>query len=81
MSPSINTIQRRVEEIEGVDKTIIKTGYSVWIHAILESKEDYKDVRDRIKSADIGSIKIDSSYNVGGGILKSSRKVIKIRVS
>lgn len=77
----IKKIRSKIESVEGVEATIVKTGYSVWIHAILRAGAERSEVSDGIDSIDISTIEQSSSYQVGGGILRSSREVIKIKVS
>lgn len=77
----IKKIQDKIESVEGVEATIIKTGYSVWIHAILGSEADRSEVSDRIDSIEISTMEQLSFYQMGGGILRSSREVIKIKIS
>lgn len=81
MTLQIKQIKRKIRSIEGIDECVIKTGYEVWIHAILEKKANSEEVQDKIQSSKVSRIDVDSSYEIGGGILSSDREVLKIQVS
>ena len=75
--PVINKIKSRINKIKGVSGSVIDASDKVWIHIILEKDANEEDVRKLIESKEGLHLTIESSYQVGDGILKSGRTVLK----
>lgn len=74
----INGVKRRIEEIEGVNETVIDSSDKIWIHIILEEQADEEEVREKIDSMKGLGINFSSHYKIGEGILESERTVIQV---
>lgn len=77
----IDDICNRIENKKGVDETLVDASDRVWIHILLEQDADESSVKDSLESDRGLHLNFESTYEVGGGIMKSSKKVLKTSVS
>ena len=78
--PIINQIQKRIEETQGVETTIIDASDKVWIHIILKSDASESEVKESLKSENGNRLNFECSYKIGNGFLKSGRTVLKTHI-
>lgn len=77
----IKDICDRIENKEGVDETLVDASDRVWIHIFLEKDADESSVLSRIRSDKGLHLNFKSTYEVGGGMMKSGTKVLKTSIS
>jgi hypothetical protein len=73
----IKEICERIKQIDGVEETLIDASDKVWIHIFLTPDADDEDVKERLKGTRGINLTYVSTYEVGEGVLKSGRKVLK----
>lgn len=73
----IKEICERIKQTDGVEETLIDASDKVWIHIFLTADADDEDVKERLKETRGINLTYVSTYEVGGGVVKSGRKVLK----